>query len=65
MNSLVLTVAEIAKIMKISKPTAYAEIHRNDGIPHIKIGRKILIPKDKFAVWLNTQTEQKKNIRRI
>lgn len=43
-ESAVLTVSECAKVLKISRGSAYQGIIQN-SIPHIKIGRRILIPR--------------------
>jgi len=51
MERLVFTVEEIAKILGISRPSAYLGIH-NRQIPHIRIGQRILIPKKEFYIWL-------------
>jgi len=42
-EKLVLTVDECAKILAISRPSAYQGIATGE-IPHIRIGRRILIP---------------------
>ena len=43
-EKLVLTVEQAAEILGISRPTAYLAI-RTGEIPHIRIGRRILIPR--------------------
>ena len=43
-NSLVLTPSEVCKLLKISRGTCYEQI-RLGTIPHISMGRKILIPR--------------------
>ena len=30
---------------------------RSKGFPHIRIGTRILVPKDKFIQWIDQQTE--------
>lgn len=42
-EKLVLTVEQAAEILGISRPTAYQAIERGE-IPHIRIGRRILVP---------------------
>ena len=37
-------------------PLAY-ELVRSKGFPHIRIGTRILVPKDKFIQWIDQQTE--------
>lgn len=43
-ESAVLSVKECARVLKISRGSCYQGIMQN-SIPHIKIGRRILIPK--------------------
>jgi excisionase family DNA binding protein len=43
-EKLVLTVEEAAEILGISRPTAYQGIQSGE-IPHIRIGRRILVPR--------------------
>jgi excisionase family DNA binding protein len=42
-DRIVLTVEEAAELLGISRPSAYQGVERGE-IPHIKIGRRILIP---------------------
>ena len=39
-----LTVEEAAKLLRIGRGTAYAAINTNE-LPHVRIGRRILVPK--------------------
>lgn len=49
-------VREIAAILGVSIPTAYA-LCASEGFPAIRIGqRKIVIPIDAFDRWLDEQT---------
>jgi len=43
-EKVVLSVDECAKYLTISRPQAYLGIHKGD-IPHIRVGRRILIPR--------------------
>lgn len=42
-NKQVYTVTEVAKILGVSRGTAY-ECVKTNAIPHIKLGRRIVIP---------------------
>ena len=53
---LTLTVPEVGEVLGISRAGAY-ELVRSKGFPHMKIGTRILVPKDKFLVWIDAQTE--------
>lgn len=47
-----LTSKDLEKILHGSKNYVYNVIRLN-GFPKIKIGKKYLIPKDKFIKWVN------------
>ena len=49
---LVLSVEDVAKIMNISRTTAY-ELAHSEGFPCKLIGRRMTIPRDAFFKWLN------------
>ena len=53
---LMLSVPEVAKVLGISRAGAY-ELVRADGFPKIRIGNRIVIPRDKFIAWIEAQTE--------
>ena len=53
---LTLTAQEVSKALGISRAAAY-ELVRSKGVPRMKIGTRILVPKDKFIQWINEQTE--------
>lgn len=50
----VLTVAQVAKILQISKTHAYAIVHRR-GFPSIRVGRCLRIPRTALDAWLERQ----------
>jgi len=47
-ESAVLTVAELAKVLRIGRVSAYLAIERGD-VPSIRIGRRILVPRAAVA----------------
>ena len=53
---LTLTAPEVGETLGISRAAAY-ELVRSKGFPHIRIGTRILVPKDKFIQWIEDQTE--------
>lgn len=53
---LILSVSEVGEVLGISRAGAY-ELVRSKGFPHMKIGTRILVPKDKFLAWIDEQTE--------
>lgn len=48
-SRLTYTVDEAAALLGIGRNHAYAAIQRGE-IPHIRVGRRILIPRDKFTL---------------
>lgn len=53
---LTLTVPEVGEVLGISRTSAY-ELARSRGFPSLKIGKRILVPKDKLIAWINEQVE--------
>ena len=53
---LTLTAQEVGEALGISRAAAY-ELVRTKGFPHMKIGTRILVPRDKFLAWIDDQTE--------
>ena len=54
---LMLSVPEMAAVLGISSAGAY-ELARSEGFPALRIGTRIVIPKDKLQEWVNKQTEK-------
>ena len=53
---LTLTAPEVGEVLGISRAAAY-ELVRSKGFPRMKIGTRILVPRDKFLAWIDQQTE--------
>ena len=53
---LMLSVPEVGEVLGISRAGAY-ELVRSKGFPKMKIGNRIVVPKDKFIQWIEDQTE--------
>lgn len=51
---LTLSVPEVAAVLGISRAGAY-ELARSKGFPSLSIGSRIVVPKDKFIDWIETQ----------
>lgn len=54
---LVYTVKEAAKVLKISPNKAY-ELARNDEIPNVKIGGRVMVPRKKLEEFINAEVEK-------
>ena len=46
---------KIAKYLEISRAGAYELMH-SEGFPLIRIGKRMLAPRDKFLQWVDEQT---------
>ena len=53
---LTLTAPEVGEVLGISRAASYALV-RSEGFPRMKIGKRILVPRDKFIQWINENTE--------
>lgn len=51
---LTLSVPEVAAVLGISRAGAY-QLARSKGFPSLSIGSRIVVPKDKFIAWIETQ----------
>ena len=52
---LMLSVPNVASVLGISRAGAY-ELVRSDGFPSLRIGSRIVVPKEKFIDWTNAST---------
>ena len=55
---LMLSVAEVAAVLGISRASAY-ELARSSDFPVLKIGSRIVVPKDKFLTWIDANSGSK------
>lgn len=55
---LMLSVPEVAAVLGISQAGAY-ELVRTDGFPSLKVGSRIVVPKEKFIDWIDENTAKK------
>ena len=55
---LMLAVPEIAAVLGISRAAAY-ELARSKDFPSLRIGTRIVVPKDRFINWINRRVEEK------
>ena len=52
-----LNVATVAKLLGISQSSGYELMHEKD-FPAIKIGSRIVVPRDKLVAWLEEKMMQ-------
>ena len=52
------SVAEVAAVLGISRAGAY-ELARSNSFPALKIGSRIVVPKDKFLAWIDANSGSK------
>ena len=48
----------VAAVLGISRAGAYELVH-SEGFPTLKIGSRIVVPKDKLREWIDANTAQK------
>ena len=54
---LMLSVPEVAAVLGISRAGAY-ELVKAKGFPSLSIGTRILVPRDKLAVWIDEKSAE-------
>lgn len=52
----VLNANQLAEALGISRAGAYQLLH-TEGFPTLRIGKRMLIPKDKLILWIDRNTE--------
>ena len=55
---LMLNVVQVAAVLGISRARAYELVH-SEGFPALKIGSRIVVPKDRLREWIDANTTQK------
>ena len=50
-----LNAKDVEGYMRISRAEAYEQMH-SEGFPLIRIGKRMLAPRDKFLEWVDNQT---------
>ena len=45
---------DIKRYMRISRAEAYQQMH-SEGFPLIRIGKRMIVPRDKFLEWVEDQ----------
>ncbi len=55
-EDLPLSAPDVAEVLGILRAAAY-ELLRSRGFPSMRVGTRILVPKDKFIRWIDQQTE--------
>ena len=53
---LTLNAREAAEVLRISKSKVY-ELAQSDSFPAIRIGKRVVIPRDKLIQWMSNQAE--------
>lgn len=53
---LTLTVPEVGEVLGISRAKAY-DLARSEGFPSMRIGTRILVPRNKLIRWIDEQAE--------
>ena len=48
---------QVAQVLGISRANAYVLMH-SKGFPTIRIGKRMIVPKDQFLKWMETQASK-------
>ena len=51
----VLSAEQLAQVLGISRAGAYQLLH-SEGFPTLRIGKRMLVPRDKLAEWIEKNT---------
>ena len=54
---LMLSVPDVAAVLGISRAAAY-ELARSKDFPSLRIGARIVVPKDRFIDWIDRRVEE-------
>ena len=57
LDKLAISVAEMAEVMEISRPTAYQILAREDCNVSFKVGTRTLVSVDALRRWIDSQTD--------
>lgn len=57
-EKVMLTVPEAAQILRIDKVTVY-ELAKSNGFPALRIGRRVLIPREALMRWIEAESMNK------
>ena len=52
---LFLNAVTVAKVLGIAPSSAYELLHE-DGFPSLRIGSRLVVPKEQFRLWVERQT---------
>ena len=55
---LMLSVSQVAKVLGISRTSAYDLVKKKD-FPSITIGSRIIVPKEELILWIKNQIKSK------
>ncbi|WP_344023336.1 helix-turn-helix domain-containing protein [Pseudonocardia kongjuensis] len=55
MEQLTYSVEQVAEMLGVARGVAYEQV-RNGEIPAIRVGRRWLIPRNRFHAWLDGET---------
>jgi len=55
-SSFLLTVPEAARLLRISRNLTY-ELVRQKALPHVRLGRRILVPRQRLESWVEEEAK--------
>ena len=54
---MMLTLSQVSRVLGVSRSMAYQLAHSRTGFPVLRIGARMLVPKDKLLAWIDRQLE--------
>ena len=54
---LTLNAEDVADVLNLSRSKAYELLHCTN-FPSIRVGKRLIVPRDKFLAWLDAQTRR-------
>ena len=54
---LLLNVKQLADLLGVSDSSVY-ELIQEDGFPSLRVGKRIVIPKEELREWISTRTKE-------
>ena len=49
----------VGKVLGVSSTTAYELLHQKD-FPSVRVGNRLIVPKEKFREWADRRSERKR-----
>ena len=58
-DRLLLNISEVASLLAIGRNLTY-ELVRTGNLPHVRLGRRVLIPRDALLAWIQSEVRPRR-----